>query len=102
MADLTATTRKVPRQPLAFGMQKWGPLPDTDHLFLVWDGPGGHVYLTDDRKPAVAGLPVRHPSLRGTFDSLRDVERGVSEFVAAYEADKASDPAEYQPDEDDL
>lgn len=72
---------KIARQPLAWGMTRWGPLPDTEDLFLFWDGPGAGIYLEHG-----AGGPqarVRHPSASGEYATPMEAQRAVDAFVAA-------------------
>lgn len=75
------TGRRLPRKPLAFGITRWGPLPETADLFLLWDGPDGGIYLLKGENGP--HLPVRHPSASGTYATLLEAERAVEAFVAA-------------------
>jgi hypothetical protein len=73
---------KVQRHPLAFGMTKWGPLPDTTSLFLFWGGPGDGLYLTSDNTER----RISHPTASGTYDTPKQAQSAVDAFIAAYEA----------------
>lgn len=71
---------RVPRQPLAWGMQEWGPLPGTEDAHLMWEGPGnGLDFLGSGGAPAI---PVRHPVGAGPFQTLREAERAARRFIA--------------------
>jgi len=73
---------KVQRQPLAFGMTRWGPLPGTTDLFLSW-GPGDGIYL---HKGADGPQKrVRHESASGTYGTAKQAQRAVDAFIAAGE-----------------
>jgi len=72
------------RRPLAFGITKWGPLPGTGDMHILWDGPGCglHLYASDPERGGL-GQRIRHPSASGTYDVLREAQRAVDAFVAA-------------------
>ena len=72
---------KIARQPLAWGMTRWGPLPDTTDLFLFWDGPGAGIYL--EKGAGGDQARVRHPSAAGTYDTARQAQAAVDAFVEA-------------------
>jgi hypothetical protein len=82
--------RPVNRHPLAFGMTKWGPLPGTGDMWIMWDGPGAGLYLhaTDPCKPSqvAAGIRVRHPAASGDYDTVRSAEAAVFALAASYRA----------------
>jgi hypothetical protein len=75
-----ADTAKIARQPLALGLQQWGPLPGTVDLFLLWDGPGGGIYLTNAAGSYMR--PVQHPAASGTYQTVREAKRAVTAFAA--------------------
>ena len=74
-------TSKLARRPLAWGMTRWGPLPETEDLYLFWDGPGSGIYL----EHGIDGdqIHVRHASASGTYDTPKQAQRAVDAFVAA-------------------
>lgn len=84
--------RPVDRHPLAFGMIKWGPLPDSSS-WLLWDGPGSGLYYhaQDPETSPLPGQRIRHPSASGSYDTLRAAEAAVFAFVAAYHAAAAEE-----------
>jgi hypothetical protein len=72
------------RQPLAFGMQKWGPLPCTTSIYLTWDGPGEPLrFCAGD--PGVPGtLPaqrIMHPSANGIYDTVKAADKAARAFT---------------------
>jgi hypothetical protein len=78
---------KLPRHPLAFGLTKWGPLPNTDDMWIMWNGPGEGLYLWP-QDPAKRGqlhtcIRIRHESASGTYATVREAERAVTAFVAS-------------------
>lgn len=85
---------KVARQPLAFGMTRWGPLPDTMDLFLFWGGPGDGIYL--HKGDAGAHKRVRYEPASGTYQTTREAQRAVDAFTAAYEAPADMDGLEWE------
>lgn len=80
-------SRPADRHPLAFGMTKWGPLPDS-RGWLLWDGPGSGLYFHagDPSQSGSLGTRVRHPSASSTYDTIKAAEAAVFAFVAAYHA----------------
>lgn len=78
---MKAGDRKVQRHPLAWGMTKWGPLPDTRDLFLFWGGPGDGLYMTKGENGA--HRRIEHRSASGTYDTARQAQRAVDAFVKA-------------------
>lgn len=77
---------KVARQPLAFGMTRWGPLPETTDLFLFWGGPGDGLFMVKGENGA--HQRCRHPSASSTYDTTKQAQGAVNAFVAAfYEGD---------------
>ena len=75
---------KLPRQPLAWGAQLWGPVPGTERIYLMWDGPGSgiYVYVGNPQEPGtLPGHQVQHPSANGTYDKLKDAQAAVDAFV---------------------
>lgn len=72
-------------QPIAFGITKWGPLPGTDDMWIMWDGPGTGLtaYARDPEKPGAVGQPVRHPTASGTYSTVAEAEKAVAAFAAA-------------------
>lgn len=76
--------RLVQRHTLAFGITKWGPLPGTWDMWILWGGPGDYLELfTGD--PAVLnsrGRRIRHPSASGTYGTLAAAEKAVMRFTA--------------------
>jgi hypothetical protein len=74
---------KVARQPLAFGMTRWGPLPGTTDLYLFWGGPGDGIYLHKGEQGA--HIRVRHETASGIYGTVRAAQRAVDAFTAAGE-----------------
>ncbi len=76
---------KLPRQPLAWGMQQWGPVPGTSRIYLMWDGPGSgiYVYVGDPQAQGSLGHRVEHPTADGTYDDLKSAQKAVDAFVEA-------------------
>lgn len=77
--------RKVDRHPLAFGITKWGPLPETANIWIMWDGPGSRLYLYsgDPETQASPGQVISHPTADGTYQTVAEAERAVTAFVEA-------------------
>jgi hypothetical protein len=72
---------KLGRQPLAFGMQTFGPLPGTTDLFVFWGGVGDGLYLTKGE-----GGPhkrIEHPAARGTYQTVKDAQLAAQAFADA-------------------
>jgi hypothetical protein len=77
---------KLARHPLAWGMTRWGPLPDTESLYLFWGGPGSGIYLEHGIDGGQSGQTrVRHASASGTYDTAKQAQRAVEAFVSASE-----------------
>jgi hypothetical protein len=74
---------KLARHPLAWGMTRWGPLPETKDLYLFWGGPGSGIYLEHGQDGPQQ--PVRHASASGTYDTAKQAQRAVEAFVSASE-----------------
>lgn len=75
---------KLRRHPLAWGITSWGPLPGTEDLHVMWDGPGSGLFLAKGDPGAVElRKPIRHPSASGTYQTLREAEKAASAFAAA-------------------
>jgi hypothetical protein len=73
----------VQRQPLAFGMTRWGPLPGTTDLFLFWGGIGDGIYLhKGDDGPHKR---IRHEAAAGAYDTAKAAQRAVDAFITAGE-----------------
>jgi hypothetical protein len=79
----------VKRQPLALGMFRWGPLPDTTDLFLFWGGPGDGLHLTKGENGP--HKRVTHHTASGIHATVQDAQQAVDAFVAAYEETKHDD-----------
>ena len=77
--------------PIAFGMTKWGPLPGTRDMWIMWDGPGSGLsaYEKDPEKPGALGHPIRHATANGTYQTVAEAEKAVAAFVVAYLAEAA-------------
>jgi hypothetical protein len=84
---MTASKRRVPRHPLAWGMTKWGPLPDTEDMWIFWGGPGDglEMFARDPSASTIAqgGRRIQHPTASGTYATLAAAEKAVNAFVAA-------------------
>jgi hypothetical protein len=75
----------VARHPLAFGITKWGPLPGTADMHIMWDGPGSPLYLhaTDPERSQVPGRRIEHPAACSTYQTVRAADRAVQALAAA-------------------
>jgi hypothetical protein len=71
--------RKIQRQPLAWGITRWGPLSGTLDVNLVWNGPAAGLFLH------AGGLakPITHSSANGIYQTWKQAERAVYAFLAA-------------------
>lgn len=71
--------------PLAFGITKWGPLPGTEDMWIMWDGPGAQLfaYARDPERRGSLGQRIRHPSASGHYQTVAEAEKAVAAFVAA-------------------
>jgi len=78
---MKASERLVKRHPLAWGLIRWGPLPETEDLFLFWSGPVGGLYL----EKGIGGPQKRigHPTASGIYASVEEAEKAVNAFVRA-------------------
>lgn len=72
------------RHPLAWGMQRFGPLPETSDLYLFWGGPGDGLYMTKGDSPHQR---IAHPTASGTYATVAAAQRAAEAFVAAFYAD---------------
>ena len=81
----TQDAAKVARQPLAWGMTRWGPLPETADLFLFWGGPGDGLYMTKGEDGP--HKRVEHRAASGTYDTAKHAQGAVDTFVAAFYAE---------------
>lgn len=78
------TTRdaiKVARRPLALGMTRWGPLPETADLFLFWGGPGDGLYMTKGEDG-----PHRQVGHGAAYGTAKQAQGAVDAFVAGFYA----------------
>lgn len=80
---------KVNRQPLAFGMTRWGPLPETMDLFLFWGGPGDGLFL--EKGMDGPQKKVESASGRGPFTTLKQAQAAVNAMVAEFEEGDGDD-----------
>ena len=77
---------RVARQPLAWGMTRWGPLPETADLFLFWGGPGDGLYMTKGEDGP--HKRVEHRAASGTYDTVKRAQGAVDAFIAAFYAEE--------------
>jgi hypothetical protein len=71
---------RVRREPLAFGITLWGPIPGANPASrIMWDGPGSGLYW---QVPTGQRLPIRHRAIAGECQTLRDAERMARRFIA--------------------
>jgi len=70
--------------PLAFGMWTFA-LPDTDRLWLHWDGPGTGLYLSHAR----GQRRIAHPSASGIYQTRKQAQGAADSFIAAGVVDVA-------------
>jgi hypothetical protein len=82
---MEANKRLVQRYPLAWGITKWGPLPDTPDMWILWGGPGDHLELFtgDPAKMGSTGRRIRHSAASGLYCTVTEAEKAVNAFVAA-------------------
>lgn len=82
---MKASERLARRYPLAWGMTKWGPLPETRDMWIVWDGPGTglQLYARDPDKPGVLSKRIEHPSASAVYDTVDAAENAVNAFIRA-------------------
>src|SRR5215475_11269693 len=80
----------VRRRPLAFGMQVWGPLPESKS-HILWGGPGDYLqwFAGDPCAPqsAAHGQRIRHPSASGEYETVAEAQAAVDAFVDAFHAE---------------
>ncbi len=69
------------RQPLAWGMQEWGPLPGSALLYLFWGGPGDGLEL--HHKGSGSMQRVQHETARGPFQTVKEADTAARAFVRA-------------------
>lgn len=86
---MPGTGNHLTQQPLAFGMTRWGPLPDTADLFLFWGGPGDGLFLSKGENGPQKR--IKHHTAAGIYATVRDAQHAVDAFVAAYEEGKHND-----------
>lgn len=82
---MSQQNRPVDRRPLAFGIVKWGPLPGTGDMWVMWDGPGAQLfaYASDPDRHGSLGQRIRHPSANGHYATVAQAEAAVFAFVEA-------------------
>ncbi len=85
---MKASDRMVRRHPLAWGMTKWGPLPDTRDMWILWGGPGDGLFLVMGDGKDGSFKRIGHHTASGVYASLDEAEKAVSAFVRAYFADE--------------
>lgn len=82
-----APAAKLPRRhPLAFGITYWGPLPETDSMYVQWDGPACGLYLctgNPEQASTPPGMRIRHDSASGTYNTVKQAEQALARFIAA-------------------
>lgn len=64
--------------PLAFGMWTFS-LPDTQRLWLHWDGPGSRLYLATNQIMRL----IDHPVANGKYQTRKQAERAARAFIEA-------------------
>lgn len=78
---MKASERLARRHPLAWGMVRWGPLPETADLFLFWGGPGDGLYLENGSDGPQQR--IMHDSASGIYGTVAEAEKAVMAFVQA-------------------
>lgn len=73
---------KARRQPLAWGITRWGPLPGTADLFLFWGGPGDGMYMAKGENGRQRR--IMHRTMTGPYQTVGEAERAVGAFLAVY------------------
>ena len=88
---------KLQRHPYAMGITSWGPLPDTENMYIMWDGPGSGLYLyphdPDLASSAALGMRIRHTSASSLYGTLKQAGKAVHAFVAIGLSAKKEDEA---------
>jgi hypothetical protein len=87
------TAVKVRRHPLAFGITKWGILPGTRDMWIMWDGPGSRLrmYATDPEQPGAQGIVIEHPLARDVYDTVAAADKAVQALAAEHGRLEAED-----------
>lgn len=67
---------------LATGGAVWN-IPGDSRLQLLWNGPGGGLFLADAFTPGGLMVRIEHPSADGTYDSAAAAQRAVDAYLAA-------------------
>lgn len=82
---MPASKRLVQRHPLAWGITKWGPLPDTADMWILWGGPGDvlELFTGDPSKMGSHGRRIQHDTASGTYATVAQAEKAVNAFVQA-------------------
>ena len=65
---------RLARHPLAWGMQRFGPLPETEDLFLFWGGGGDGLYMVKGDGPHQR---IMHHTASGTYATVADAQRAA-------------------------
>lgn len=67
------------------GVTTWGPLPDTEAMYLMWDGALSGIYLVmgEPTQASSSSTRVRHPSASGAYHSLEQARAAVKRFIEA-------------------
>ena len=77
---------RAARQPLAWGMTRWGPLPETADLSLFSGGPGDGLYMTKGEDGP--HRRVEHRTASGTYDTVKRAQGAVDAFIGAFYAEE--------------
>jgi hypothetical protein len=80
---MKASERLARRHPIGFGTVKWGPLPHTRDMWILWGGPGDGLLLcaSDPGKPGCSLKRIEHPTASGNYGKLDDAEKAVMAFI---------------------
>jgi hypothetical protein len=93
MTENEQIAAKVQRRPLAWGAQEWGPLPDTENLFVQW-WPSEGLSLVNKAAIDPSGQMRPIVGYAGPFERVVEAEAAVRAFITA-----GLDQADDDPDE---
>jgi uncharacterized membrane protein len=90
-ARQAAPAASVRREPLAFGITLWGPVPGAAKgSRIMWDGPGSGLSW---QVAAGQRMPIRHRAVAGPYQTLREADRAARRFIAIGLDDAAREAA---------
>jgi len=64
------------------GLTLFGPLPETEDLYLLWLGPGARLYLGVNPFNADGALvPIEHPTANGVYLTRGEARDAANAFA---------------------